>query len=75
MQDTDKHKLYIAPKPKETPCESCMYFDYDDDAGREVCTIDMDEDDNIMCMLSSSNTRLCPYYRYYNEYKSVQKQN
>lgn len=75
MQDTNKHKLYIAPKPKETPCESCMYFDYDETVDAEVCTIDMDEDDNLHSLSLSLSYRSCPYYRYYNEYKSVLKQN
>ncbi len=73
MEKSDKKKLYIAPRPKETPCESCMYFDYDEDAGEDVCGVDMDEDENVSLLTGKSSG--CPYYRYYNEYKSVQKQN
>ena len=56
-------------------CEECFYFDYlyDDEQGEMGCTAGMDEDE-MMRMLSSSKFT-CPYYRYHNEYKIVQKQN
>ena len=50
-----------------------MYFDYDEYYQEDVCIIDLDEDESVDFMTGRSNE--CPYYRYYDEYKSVQKQN
>lgn len=55
-------------------CDDCLYYDFDDDADDYVCTVNMDEDEAVR-FLSDNRQRSCPYYRYYNEYKSVQKQN
>ena len=73
MEKMPTSKKYVAPRPKETSCESCLYFDYDDELDADVCTLDLDEDEMVDFMTGRSNA--CPYYRYYNEYKSVQKQN
>lgn len=58
---------------KPTNCESCVYFDYDDELDDYVCTVNLDEDE-ALDFLNGRNNR-CPYYRFYDEYKSVQKQN
>ena len=49
-------------------CETCEFYDYDEEMDAYVCDVEMG------CFLSGTN-RGCPYYRYYDEYKSVQKQN
>ena len=54
-------------------CESCEFYNYDDEYGDYVCNISLDEDE--MADFLSQNTRRCPYYRFYDEYKSVRKQN
>lgn len=54
-------------------CESCIFFDYDESYGEEICRADLDEDESVDFMLGTANQ--CPFYRYYDEYKSVQKQN
>lgn len=54
-------------------CESCEYFDYDEEIGDYVCTIDLDEDEYLDYL--TRKTSSCPYYKFYDEYKSVQKQN
>ena len=46
---------------------------YDEEMGEDVCTIDLDEDEYLDYL--TRNTSSCPYYKYYDEYKSVQKQN
>ena len=61
------------PAKKMTNCESCEFFDYDEEAECEVCTLDLDEDEQIDFMNGHSSA--CPYYRYYDEYTSVRKQN
>ena len=53
-------------------CETCEFYDYDESEDAYVCIQRLDEDE--MCRFLGGNMRNCPYYRYYNEYKSVQKQ-
>lgn len=60
-------------KLKPSNCESCEFYDYDDEWGEYVCSISLDEDEMIDFL--GRNTSRCPYYRFYDEYKSVQKQN
>ena len=55
---------------KETAaCESCMYYDTDNDD----CRIALDEDEFFRFSLKKTGD--CPYYKFYDEYKSVRKQN
>lgn len=56
-----------------TQCESCAYYDYDDETDSYGCTINLDEDD--VSMFYSGGRNSCPYYSYYDEYKIVRKQN
>ncbi|MBE6697611.1 MAG: hypothetical protein E7581_03720 [Ruminococcaceae bacterium] len=62
-----------AKKKIQGSCESCEFYDYDEEYDAYVCLVSLDEDD--MCDFLSRNTGYCPYYRFYDEYKSVQKQN
>lgn len=55
------------------PCETCLYFDVLDESGEEGCTVSVDEDEAYR--ERSDPARGCPYYRFYDEYKLVQKQN
>ena len=54
-------------------CDSCVYYVYDDDWEEYFCTANLDEDDLSRLLQSRRNT--CPYYRLYDEYKTVRKQN
>ena len=54
-------------------CESCEFYDFDEEWEEYVCMISLDEDEMIDFL--GRNTGRCPYYRYYDEYKSVRKQN
>ncbi len=56
-----------------TNCESCVHYDYDEDVDAYVCGMDLDEDERSRFV--GGDTKGCPYYRFYDEYKSVQKQN
>ncbi len=60
-------------KKQITCCEDCVYYDYDEDWESYVCIMNLDEDEMVRFL--SGDSRSCPYYRYYDEYKSVQKQN
>ena len=54
-------------------CEYCANYFYDEEYECYVCDINLDEDEmaNFICGF----TKDCKYYRFYDEYKSVQKQN
>ena len=54
-------------------CEDCVYFDFDEDYNDYICTQSLDEDE--LALLTRDGARSCPYFRFYDEYKSVQKQN
>lgn len=69
MQDDRSKKT----KQAGGSCESCEFYDYDDEWGEYICSMSLDEDEMIDFL--SRNTNRCPYYRFYDEYKSVQKQN
>ncbi len=55
------------------PCETCLYYDVLDESGEMGCTVSIDEDEAYRERADSRHA--CPYYRFYDEYKLVQKQN
>ena len=59
-------------KEKITQCESCAYYDYDEEYDCYLCTINVEEDDYASYMGGGSS---CPYYHFYDEYSIVRKQN
>ena len=54
-------------------CEDCVYYDIDEEYEEYVCTLSLDEDE--MERFMTRKNKGCPYYKFYDEYKSVQKQN
>ena len=62
----------IKKKARASNCESCEFYDYDEFYETYQCRVNLDEDDQIRFM--SGDSFRCPYYRYYDEYKSVNKQ-
>ncbi|MBR4727913.1 MAG: hypothetical protein IK080_08510 [Clostridia bacterium] len=54
-------------------CDTCAFFDYDEEQDCNVCTVNQDEDD--LYRFLSGGGRECPYYRAYDEYKMVRRQN
>lgn len=52
-------------------CEDCLYYDCDEN-GEYYCTASLDEDEAVAFRLTGGD---CPYFRFYDEYKSVRKQN
>ena len=54
-------------------CEDCVYYDYDELYDQMVCTLSLDEDDAER--FATQQRKFCRYYKYYEPYKSVQKQN
>lgn len=54
-------------------CEYCEYYDYDEYTDSYYCTVSLDEDEKERFL--KGFTKECPYYKFYDEYKSVQHQN
>lgn len=54
-------------------CEDCVYYDFDEEYGDSICPQSPDEDE--LFRLRRDGAKSCPYFRFYDEYKSVQKQN
>lgn len=69
MEKAEKREL---KKPITPSCDCCMYYDCDEE-GDYYCTMDLDQDEYYAFSLRGAKG--CPYFRYYDEYKSVQKQN
>ncbi len=57
------------------PCETCLYFDALDESGEEGCVVNVDEDEAYREQAGMKEREGCPFYRYYDEYKLVRKQN
>ena len=53
-------------------CETCVFYDYNDEYDYYECMVNLDQDELSNFLMG--NTRACPFYRFYDEYKSVNKQ-
>ncbi len=53
-------------------CETCMYYEYDEEYESYLCDRNMDEDDYVRLMMDDHYS--CPYYRNGDEYLVVRKQ-
>ena len=60
------------PRQKATNCESCVFYDYDEYLDAYICTVNLDEDELERFVKGTAQN--CPNYRFYDEYKSVNKQ-
>jgi hypothetical protein len=75
----DKTENQNSPKPRPPKktiacrCDDCVYYDYDEELESYVCQMSLDEDE--MGSFIAGRTKECPYFRFYDEYKTVQKQN
>lgn len=54
-------------------CEHCEFYVYDEEWDEYLCDRRLDEDEYANYL--SGHTKACPYFRFYDEYKSVRKQN
>ena len=70
--EKDVKKTAATPKYATGNCESCEFYDFDEEWGEYVCSMSLDEDEMIR-FISGKNSS-CPYFKYYDEYKSVHKQ-
>ena len=70
-------------KPSKQPtepyggCESCEFFEEGDDEIGDGCALNLDEDEYVAYVVTAGGRSggRCPYYRLYDEYKTVRKQN
>lgn len=59
-------------KQPKANCESCEFYNYDEYTDSYGCDLSLDEDEMVDFL--GRSTGECHYYRYYDEYKSVNKQ-
>jgi hypothetical protein len=52
-------------------CETCYYYDYDEEWDTYICLVDIDEDDYARMMQHGTQ---CPYYRQGDDYYLARKQ-
>lgn len=57
---------------QQSSCESCMYYEYDEDYECYSCSMDLDEDEMVRFLQDQFFN--CPYYRQGDEYLVVRKQ-
>ena len=57
----------------DNQCESCAYYNYDEEYEEYFCDCDMDQDDYYR--ISQGSSKSCPYYRNGDEYAVVRMQN
>lgn len=57
----------------KTRCDDCMYYEYDEDSETYSCAVNLDEDEAERFMGGQNDH--CAYFRFYDEYKMVKKQN
>ncbi len=53
-------------------CDTCWYFDYDEEYDEYYCMMDLDEDEYYRVMTSPSGR--CPFYRQGDDYTLARKQ-
>ena len=59
-------------KRRESSCDSCVNYVYDEDYECYFCDMDLDEDE--MARFMADSVRDCPYYQLDNEYLVVRHQ-
>lgn len=55
-----------------TQCDSCWYYDYDEEFDEYYCMMDLDEDE--VYHILSSQSQQCPYYRQGDDYTLARRQ-
>lgn len=69
----EKNKPHLPKESFLMDCEHCVCFVYDEKEDTDFCNLSLDEDEELRFLTSKS--RYCPYFRLYDEYKTVRKQN
>ena len=53
-------------------CDTCWYYDYDEEYDEYYCMMDLDEDE--VYRISVSPSQHCPYYRQGDDYPLARRQ-
>ncbi len=56
----------------ESLCESCWYYDYDEEYEEYFCMMDLDEDEVYRYLVTPQGR--CPYYRQGDDYTLARRQ-
>ena len=67
-----ERNVSMKKKKQQGSCESCLYYEYDEDYECYVCEVNLDEDE--MARFMEDRFYDCPYYRLGDEYMIVRKQ-
>lgn len=70
LKNTKKASDTMAGK---SSCEFCAYYNYNEYYDDYECSVNLDEDDLARFMSGSDSS--CPYFRFSDDYKIVEKQN
>lgn len=62
----------MGKKTAQSSCDSCMYYEYDEEYECYVCGVNLDEDE--MARFLEDKFYNCPYYRLGDEYLVVRRQ-
>ena len=63
----------MVSKKKNTSCDLCMYYEYEEEYECYVCSMNLDEDEMYKFLKNSFDN--CPYFKNGDEYSIVRKQN
>ena len=55
-----------------TQCDTCWWYDYDEEFDCWFCMMELDEDD--VYRIQTSRSGLCPYYRQGDDYTLARRQ-
>ena len=72
MDEKVRKQIKEKKKQRAVRCEDCEFYDYDEEYDAYICQVSLDEDE--MADFVAGQTGRCPYFRFYDEYKSVHKQ-
>ena len=81
VQRSTNNVIQTLPKGLRTPgadniidmimnCDTCLFYEYDEEYDEYCCSADMDEDDYARMLQQKE----CPFWRDGDEYKTVRKQ-
>ena len=56
----------------KTNCDTCVYYEYDEDFDCYTCSMEFDEDEAARFVQDAAYS--CPYYKFGDEYMIVKKQ-
>lgn len=71
--DKPKKMRTVIAMAGKSSCEFCAYYNYNEYYDDYECSVNLDEDDVERFMSGSESS--CPYFRFSDDYKIVEKQN